>query len=50
MERNIRNQSPKAGTRKATGILSRFTSAAHIWADKYAHYKYDHTDWRINGS
>ena len=28
------------------GILSRFASAAHVWADKYADFKYNQTDWR----
>ncbi len=27
-------------------VLSRFPSAAQVWADEYADYKYNHTDWR----
>ena len=50
MDQNIKHQSRTAGTRQATSILSRFGSAAHVWADKYAHYKYNHTDWRTNRS
>ncbi len=33
-------------TQQEAGILSRFASAAHVWADRYADYKYNHTDWR----
>ena len=40
------HRSSDAGTQKEAGILSRFASAAHVWADKYADYKYNHTDWR----
>ncbi|MCH8297829.1 MAG: hypothetical protein IH873_07160 [Chloroflexi bacterium] len=36
----------EAGTQQDAGILSRFASAAHVWADKYADYKYNQTDWR----
>ena len=50
MDQTMKNQDPMTGTRNATGILSRVASAAHTWADKYAHYKYNHSDWRTNGS
>ncbi len=50
MDQRIKHQNPEAGTRQVTGIRSRFGSAVHILADKYAHYKYNHTDWRTNGS
>ena len=32
--------------RQETGFLSRFASAAQVWADRYADYKYNETDWR----
>lgn len=40
------HQNSGAGTHQETGFLSRFASAAQVWADKYADYKYNHTDWR----
>ena len=33
-------------THQETGFLSRFASAAQVWADRYADYKYNETDWR----
>lgn len=36
----------EAGTRHESGILSRFLSAARVWADKYGENKYNETDWR----
>ena len=33
-------------THQETGLLSRFGSAAQVWADRYAAYKYNETDWR----
>ncbi len=32
--------------RQEAGFLSRFASAAQVWADRYADYKYNETDWR----
>ena len=29
-----------------SGFFSHFASAAHAWADRYADYKYNQTDWR----
>ena len=40
------HQNPDAGTQHEAGFLSRFASAAHLWADRYADYKYSQTDWR----
>ncbi len=36
----------KEGTHQETGFLSRFASAAQVWADRYADYKFNETDWR----
>jgi len=42
---HVHNNS-EAETRQQPGLLSRFASAAYVWADKYGEYKYNHTDWR----
>ena len=39
-------QNSETGTHQKAGFLSRFASTAHVWADKYADYKYNETDWR----
>ena len=39
-------QHPQSVTQQEAGVLSRFASAAHIWADRLADYKYNQTDWR----
>ena len=36
----------EAGTQQQLGFLYRVASAAQVWADKYADYKYNQTDWR----
>ncbi len=40
------HQNTDAGNQQEAGFLSRFVSAAHVWADRYADYKYNQTDWR----
>ena len=40
------HQNSEAGTHQENGFLSRFASAAQVWSDKYAEYKYNETDWR----
>ena len=35
-----------AGAERQPGILSRFASAAYVWAEKYGEYKYNQTDWK----
>ena len=47
--RTIGANSPRyseSGTQQEAGSLSRFASAAQAWADRYAEYKYNETDWR----
>lgn len=40
------HQNSEVGSHQETGFLSRFASAAQVWADRYADYKYNETDWR----
>ena len=36
----------EAGAGQDAGLFSHLASAAHAWADRYADYKYNQTDWR----
>jgi len=40
------NNKSEAVTPQENSFLSRFASAAYIWAEKYGEYKYNHSDWR----
>ena len=35
-----------AGNNPEASLLTPFASASQVWADRYADYKYNQTDWR----